>query len=1085
MTPGSERSLPETGGPPPAALLWAASPRAAEAALMADLDALRPRGLAALRESTAAVWVVVPSRVLRHHLLARIAERFGAIAGVEVLTLRRVARQLFELAGEPVEANEGLFELLARRALAQEEEIANWLDELAGGYGPAVATLRDLLDAGFDGAHLEAALEAIGNCRAESKLRRGRAVLRAAARLAQSLAGLPPLRDPDLLRRAAELLARPEAVTPPCRYLLVHGFADASGAALELLEALARTVPVRAHLVVGPPESERFGRLLRERLGGLLGASAPPAAATVSGLPLVEHLDPRVEVRETGWALLADLAAGIPPERIGVIARSLEPYARFVREEWQALGIPFSSPTASPFATATSRYLTGFRELLEQGGRTGIDRWLGLCGQGGGELLEPRLALHLLGAARLEQVARLDIARLVPADGLRLPLRGAAPPADEAPEAEESAASVRSRRVPRETLRELQQRANALVKRFASWPERASASVHARLLRDLLAQLAAGPERPGPAEIAKGITLAFADLPPKLVLDREEVALLLDRAIGDGPREPLGGAGGGVQLLDVTAARGLTFERLHLLGLSQGRFPRTISEDPLLPDELRRALAPLLPALGAKQDGRAEEVYLLHTLLGAAPEVRLHRPEYDEEARQQPVSPLLVPLLATEQVKRFEPPEAPAVLPLPTATRNAGLARREGEFVRHLEALLGEVEGRSPAEARQLARAHLARLEEVEPRGDGARTSCRLGGSLLGGVGQIRPGNDPRQHPPAATHLEGLARCPWQFFLRRLLRLEPPADAAAGLPTLSPLLVGNVVHAFLEADARRAGVPVHVSLTDALRDSERPELSGFRDSERPELSGLRRCAEAALRDEGLTVWPLADALAHRAKLRLATLGDPSQSARLVGAELDGESTIRLADGSERTVRFRVDRVEEHDDELLFIDFKAGSPGELTGKSRETLWKQLRKAIAEGRRLQVAIYTATECDAPVRGSYLFLDPNTSETAWEVSLSGDDEEARRTLIATLTTLFRAWDEGIFLPRLLDEKLEKASSYCESCEVMDACVQYDSLLRHGYRDRIAHLRENPSVGEESERLALALFDLGRNPEDAEKAG
>lgn len=1081
MTPERERSLPENSGPPPAALLWAASPRAAEVALMADLDALRPRALAALRESTAAVWVVVPSRVLRQHLLSRIAERFGAVAGVEVLTLRRIALRLFELAGKPVEANEGLFELLARRALAREKEIANWLDELAGGYGPAVATLRDLLDAGFDGAHLEAALEAIGNCRAGSKLPRGRAILRAAARLAESLAGLPPQRDPDLLRRAAELLARPEAVTPPCRYLLVHGFADASGAALELLEALARTVPVRTHLVVGPPESERFGRLLRERLGGLLGASAPPAAATLSELPLVAHLDPRAEVRETGWALLGDLAAGVPPERIGVIARSLEPYARFVREEWPALGIPFSSPTASPFATATSRYLTGFRELLEQGGRTGIDRWLGLCGLGAGELLEPRLALHLLGAARLEQVARLDLAGLVPADGLRLPLRGAAPADDEALEAEGNTAPVTSRRVPLKTLQELQQRANALVKRFASWPERASARVHEGHLRDLLAQLAAGPERPGPAEIAKGITRAFADLPPKLVLDREEVALLLDRALGDGPREPLGGAGGGVQLLDVTAARGFTFERLHLLGLSQGRFPRTISEDPLLPDDLRRALAPLLPALGAKQDGRAEEVYLLHTLLGAAPEVRLHRPEYDEEARQQPVSPLLVPLLATGQVKPHEPPDPPALLPLPQATRNAGLARREDEFVRHLEALLGEVEGRSPAEARQLARAHLARLEEVEPRGDGARTSCRLGGSLLGGIGPIRPGNDPRQHPPAATHLEGLARCPWQFFLRRLLRLEPPADAAAGLPTLSPLLVGNVVHAFLETEARRAGVPVHVPLADALRDSERPELSGLRRTPH----ALRGAAEKALRDEGLAAWPLADALAHRAELRLATLGDPSQSARLVGAELDGESTIRLADGSERTVRFRVDRVEEHDDELLFIDFKAGSPGELTGKSRETLWKQLRKAIAEGRRLQVAIYTATECDAPVRGSYLFLDPNTSETAWEVSLSGDDEEARRTLIATLTTLFRAWDEGIFFPRLLDEKLEKASSYCESCEVMDACVQYDSLLRHGYRDRIAHLRDDPNAGDESERLALALFDLGRNPKDSEKAG
>jgi hypothetical protein len=66
----------------------------------------------------------------------------------------------------------------------------------------------------------------------------------------------------------------------------------------------------------------------------------------------------------------------------------------------------------------------------------------------------------------------------------------------------------------------------------------------------------------------------------------------------------------------------------------------------------------------------------------------------------------------------------------------------------------------------------------------------------------VRP--DPREEALFVTRFEALERCPWQSVLRRLLNLETAPDPLDALPGVDLRLVGNVVHAALEAVAAAA-----------------------------------------------------------------------------------------------------------------------------------------------------------------------------------------------------------------------------------------------------------------------------------------
>src|SRR6185295_13636737 len=132
----------------------------------------------------------------------------------------------------------------------------------------------------------------------------------------------------------------------------------------------------------------------------------------------------------------------------------------------------------------------------------------------------------------------------------------------------------------------------------------------------------------------------------------------------------LGGAGGGVQVLSVIEARGRTFERLFVLGLARDAFPRTVREDPLLPDTLRTVLGGrtgegVLPDLPLKARGFDEERHLFAQLLSAAPEVTLSWPAADAEDRPLARSPLLDRL--APGAAESAPERAPALWAQPAA----------------------------------------------------------------------------------------------------------------------------------------------------------------------------------------------------------------------------------------------------------------------------------------------------------------------------------------------------------------------------------------------------------------------------------
>lgn len=679
-------------------VLVAVGARAAEEVLLAKVEAaLAEGGFEALSRP---VRVIVPSRSLRLHVAAAVARRRGrAAAGLVVQTLYAAAMEVLERADvAPRVAGAGgdlAFEVLVRRAARRQRPLAERLEALVDGYGAAAASVRDLLDSGFEAVHADAADEALlaatrgGVPRDE--VERARALIAAAVEVERDLAALGAERRSAVLRHATDLLAAdPERL--PSRAVFVHGFADATGIATDLLEALLRhraatvvldTPPDPAASSAAPPADApveaAHGERLRERLGGSGGiaAAAPPAPPPPT--PRVDRFSAagsETEAREVALRARALLDAGARPEGIAIVARDLTPHRLALRRQLAALGVPCSGLGATGALGTAGRRAQALLELLRRGRDLPADRWLDAAGSiaaGGrhrrGPFVDLRLAFSTLGAGRLGDVAAVDLDRVLgDRDWLPLPiLRGLSGGRREEEgegddeEGREDGARPARRTVRRQELALAIAAAGRLVERLDAWPRRAASGEHLRRLRSLVVQelgwRAGSSGATGGGEASAEPILATlehlaAELPPGLVLEGDELRLVLGRALEEAGRDPLGGRGGGVQVLAVVEARGRTFDHLFVVGANRNAFPRAVRQDPLLADDLRAALAPVLPDLPRKQAGFDEERYLFAQLLSASPAVTVSWWSRDDDGRAVAPSPL---------VERLAPAETAAV----------------------------------------------------------------------------------------------------------------------------------------------------------------------------------------------------------------------------------------------------------------------------------------------------------------------------------------------------------------------------------------------------------------------------------------
>src|SRR6185436_15871557 len=187
---------------------------------------------------------------------------------------------------------------------------------------------------------------------------------------------------------------------------------------------------------------------------------------------------------------------------------------------------------------------------------------------------------------------------------------------------------------------------------------------------------------PGRAELVAAFE-AFARAGDRPVR-REDWTRVQRRSLAEASTDPLGGSGGGVQVLTVMEARSRSFAALRVIGLNRGVFPRRISEDPLLPDALRRALRDVLPDLPIKSEGHEEERFLFAQLVAAAPEIHLSCAQRDATGRAASPSPLFerTPAVLEESEPALRSPRDRVI--------EIALRRARGEFAAALPDALAD-----------------------------------------------------------------------------------------------------------------------------------------------------------------------------------------------------------------------------------------------------------------------------------------------------------------------------------------------------------------------------------------------------------
>ena len=1022
-------------------MIVGAGPREAEARVVAWVRANRPAHAGALWPP---LRIVVPSRSLRRHLIAVLVREIGPLAGVAVQTHRAVAREILERAGTPLpRASTAAQEVLARALAAAEPGLARALGGLDDGYAPVAAAVRDLLDAGFEPTLLEAAETAVRGAGLEGdRLDRALAVLRVASATLGACARTGAPHRGTLLDRATALLnADGEAL--PARRILIHGFAEATGRVSALLEALVRrgaeTVLDRPPDPARPAEPDRGGRFT-DRLARRLAGGTPdwPAPPEPPRLEAYRAPGPEAEVREAARRIAARLEAGAVPERIGVVARSLDATtAAAIRRWFGRMGIPFSGEGATMPGGEPARRLRAAFTLLSMRGQAPVAAWLAVAAplRGAGDTSRLDVAFRTLGVARLEEVAALDIARVCPGKTLPLPALAA-----------EGGDGLRRAAIGREALEAARDAARDLLSRLGERPSTASPAHHALWTRHMLESLGIAGAAVEPLEIIETALDAVA------AVAWEHVEPVLRRTLEGAEPVPLGGPGGGVQVLSVMEARSRTFDHLYLLALNRRIFPRRADDDPVFPSAARQALAPLLPEIPVPDRARLEERYLFAQIVASAPEVTLSWRTVDAEGRPLNRSAFVERLILEGRLAEEETPEVEDAFG--ETTRTAGPRPALEHAV--LSALAGDRTGLAAVarEAGDPRAGYLAPLlDELDPPSPRRDTGAFLGTGCPG--------------PPEtlwATRLEAYSHCPWRQFLERELGLAPPPDVALATVRFGGMLTGRTVHAVLQRIVAEAGAAAGRGVTLKALDGAEPVVVPWPSRARLETL-VREAARRTALAEGVPA--LAPALARAALPLLERAQEidwrEGRRAGVLGAEVEGECRLALAGGERAAVRFRADRVDrEADGALVLTDYK-------TGKSNATI----PTALGKGERLQAALY-ACGAGGNAKGRYVFLAARTRRTEEETG----NGEILETLRNVLGVLLGAWRNGIAVPRWDDD--DNRHGRCGRCPVADACFRDDSTFRLRLERAIAARRaENPADP------LVRLWDLPRQKKNSTKRG
>jgi RecB family exonuclease len=444
------------------------------------------------------------------------------------------------------------------------------------------------------------------------------------------------------------------------------------------------------------------------------------------------------------------------------------------------------------------------------------------------------------------------------------------------------------------------------------------------------------------------------------------------------------------------SGRPLTF----VAGLDESTFPGRGLQDPVLLDEERTALSASLPT---SSDTLRTNLYAMASVLASLRgRVVLSYPAFDViDGRESFPSSII---LQAFRLLRADPDldygALEQALPPAAGFHPGGPGRAFDEIEWWLDRLDAEPRPDGPRSVKANFPDLAAGLAALEARAGDTLTAYEG----IVDIGPLRAEISPLAATGtvmSATRLELLARCPFGYFLRHVLRIQPPEEVALDRTRwLDPLQRGSLIHEILcefMSDVARTGEEVEAFRHRALLEGiAAARIAGMRRKIPEPSAGI---FESEQRDILETL-----AIFLAAEEKRDVKGRPIEFEK----EIPGE-TIAIARGRSFRLRGYIDRVDRiGPDAYRIIDYKTGSPSPYENLVH----------FGRGRTLQPALYAVALEQMLARGEpggtpfvaesgYLF--PSRKGEGHEIMVRDFDRARLRRLLDDLLALL---EKGYFI-------------------------------------------------------------------------
>jgi len=455
-----------------------------------------------------------------------------------------------------------------------------------------------------------------------------------------------------------------------------------------------------------------------------------------------------------------------------------------------------------------------------------------------------------------------------------------------------------------------------------------------------------------------------------------------------------------VLVANVVQARGVPFRAVAVLGLAEGEFPATLSEDPFLRDADRQRLSEEFNLPLESSTESAEVEFFYETITRPRERLLLIRPRLADNGAPWQASPFWEEIrrlvdVAPETLTSESIPRPAQVASWPELMESLATYPNCGqiwEWVQRTE---------QTRQAALEAAVHLFRLRQHS-------TSDSPYDGELSNLADVFAQRFSPERPWSASRLEAYRACPFSFFVGSVLRLEPREEPAEGLDARQ---LGNIYHHIFERLYTAVADPTDLEqLLRALPCAaqsvldEAPRREGFRETAwweqtRVEITeNVRRSLEALAEVQGDFAPYLSE----------ATFGLQGQPALVVH---DGEDSFSL--------RGFIDRVDRTPDgRVRVIDYKTAGPSTFN-----------KHAVAEGKKLQLPLYALAARDAlglgePVEGFYWHVQHAEPSKFTLSGFDGGPGGAMEAVVEYAWEVIHSARGGHFVPHLPDGG---CPSYC----------------------------------------------------------